>query len=393
MFACSGGDRARVAEPPSVSRVNLRLERIVITQAVQDDDGSLPMVAGSAAAVNVIVGRSSESTVEVPVVLRLFRGTTLVFADTTRTGGILGPLTQATPTSAQFLIPATLVSPDISWQVELDPAQTQPDSTRIDNLLPRSPPEVLKTVVMPPIRVRLVPIILARHGGTTGDVTPENAELYVRLARQIYPLGTVIVTVGTPLTSNANFGALPGSGGDVNFWWQVLSEMDAARGVVGPTDEYWYGVVQLPNEYTSPVFGGFGYIPSSPQNTRSGSRVSAGLGVSRNWGMAFAQEIYAHELGHNFGRLHAPGCGAIAPIDLEYRGLGGTISAVGHDVWSLANGVSRSAQSIGRETGDVMSYCSPKWIGPYTYSAVLTWRQVPPVLGRITSAATSIAVP
>lgn len=393
LAACTSGERRAPVDPSGDIRVNLRLERVELTQAVQEEDGSIPMIAGTAAALNVVVARNAESVVEVPVVLRLFRGSTVVFTDTTRTGGVLGPLTRATHSSAQFLIPANLVATGISWQVELDPARTQPDSTRADNLFPRDFPETLNAVISPPFRLRLVPVKLALHGGATGDVSPINAEVYARLARQIYPLGAATVTVGAPVTSGANFGPPSGPAGDRNFWEQVVREVDAARALAGPTDEYWYGVVSLPDGYNRFVFGGFGYIPFSPLNTGFGSRTSAGFGVSRLVSMNVAQYLVAHELGHNFGRRHAPGCDAVEPIDLSYRGVAGTISATGNDVWSWSNGVTRGAPSIGRETGDVMSYCSPVWISPYTYSAVVSWRLTPALLGQISTSRESIAVP
>jgi hypothetical protein len=389
LCACGGADRSAPVDPSSVTRINLRVERVRLTQATQDEDGTLPVVAGSAAVLNVVVTRSAESVVEVPLVLRLFRRGAMVFTDTARTGGVLGPTYPAVGFSAQFLIPAALVASDVSWQVELDPLRTHADSTRADNVLPGAVPAALPTVTVPPLRLRLVPITLGRHGGLTGNVSAGNAELYLRLTRQIFPVGALSVTVGEPLSSSANFGTLPGPGGSLGFWDQVVHELDDARIASGVTDEYWYGVVPMPGGYDSVQWGGVGYTPREPQGVGPGTRTSAGLGASEVPGIGvsvdFAQQTLAHELGHNFGRLHAPGCGAVAPIDSGYRGIAGSITVSGHDVWSWASGLTRGAQLVGGETGDVMSYCSPKWVGPYTYAAVLAWRQVLPVLGQVSA--------
>ncbi len=393
MVSCSGGDRPGPVAPPSGTRINLRIERAELTQSIQEEDGTIPMVAGTAAAVNVVVVRNQESVDEVPLVLRLFRGTTVVFSDTTRTGGVLGPLTRETATSAQFLIPPNLVAAGISFQVELDPARTLPDSTREDNLFPRDFPATLNAVTAPAFRLRLVPVTLARHNDITGDVSSANAEQYVRLARQLYPLGVAAVTVGSPVMSNANFGPPSGTGGDANFWGQVLSEVDAARAAAGATDEYWYGVVSLPDGFSRFVFGGYGYLPISPLSTGAGSRSAAGFGVSRAITMNIAQYLLAHELGHTFGRRHAPGCGAPEPLDLSFRGVGGTISAAGNDVWSWSSGLTRGAQSVGATTGDVMGYCLPVWVSAYTYRGVLDWRLTPNLLGRIITGREGTAVP
>jgi hypothetical protein len=391
--ACSGAERPGPVAPPVAPVINLRLESATFTQAVQDEAGTVPMISGTAAAINVIVARSRESVTEVPVVLRLFRGSSVVFTDSTRTGGILGPLTSATQTSAQFLIPASLVAADVSWQVELDPARTQPDSTHDDNLLPRGTPERVTTVTVPPIRLRLVPVILSRHGGVSGDVAPVNVDLYVQLLREIFPLGALSVTVGAAVTSDADFGVRPDTGAGVGFWTVVLRDLDGARTEAGAGDEYWYGVVPLVDGYRVLQYGGFGYLPDLPQNTGPFSRSSAGLGISRTYGANYARQILAHELGHNFGRRHAPGCGAVAPIDTAYPGLAGTISAKGNNVWSWANGLARGAADIDRATGDVMSYCTPVWVSPYTYTGVLAWRQAQQVAGRISTNRPGIAVP
>jgi hypothetical protein len=390
--ACRSADRATPLDPSSDARTNLRLVSIQLSQATQDERGTLPMVAGMAAVLNIVVVRSTESVSEVPLVLRLFRGGAMVFTDTTRTQGVLGPLPPASGPNAQFLIPDSLVTAGVSWQVELDPLRAFPDSTRTDNLLPTTGPDTLNTVTVPSMRIRLVPIILSRHGGIAGDVSTTNAELYVMLARKIFPMGALTVTVGTPITSAANFGPAA-AGADFNFWNQILLELDAARDQTRPTDEYWYGVVRSPSGYARIVFGGYGYIPNFPESVGPGTRSGAGLGVSIAIGMDFAQQTFAHELGHNFGRSHAPGCGAEAPIDSGYRGLGGSITVSGNDVWSWSNGFARSAVSIRGETGDVMSYCQPKWIGPYTYGAVLAWRRGVPVLGQFTARRERFALP
>lgn len=393
LIACSSSDRPAVLDPSDERRINLRVASVELTQATQDEAGALPMIAGRAAAVNVAVVRSVATVAEVKVVLRLSRGGRVVFSDTARTGGVLGPDIPASRTSAQFLIPDTLLADGISWQVEVDPQRQTPDSTRTDNTWPLGGPEAIRTVTVRPIRIRLIPIILSRHGGIRGDVSPSNADQYVMLARQIYPLASVTVSVGAAVTSDANFGQPAAPAADANFWQTVLAVLDGARNAAGATDEYWYGVVPYPDEYSGLVYAGYGYIPRSPNDAGMFARVSAGLSVSSRFSVPSAQQTFAHELGHNLGRNHAPGCGAVAPIDSAFPGVAGRITISGNDVWSWSTGLARSAQSVSRETGDVMSYCSPVWISPYTYRSVLTWRQAPPALGRVISTRLAVAMP
>ncbi len=163
LSACGSTDRALPIHPSDASRINVSVLRADFTQAAQAEHGSLPMVAGTAAALNVVVLRSVETVVEAPLVLRLFRVGNVVFTDTAFTGGVLGPAIPRAGANAQFLIPDSLVAPEVSWQVELDPLRTQPDSTRADNVLPRGAPASLVTVAVQPLRLRLVPVILSRH--------------------------------------------------------------------------------------------------------------------------------------------------------------------------------------------------------------------------------------
>jgi len=387
--ACSKD--ARPVGPTGASAVNLTLRQVVFTQVVQDVEGSLPLVTGVAAAAQVLVVRSQESVDEVPVILRLFRGGVVVYTDTAKTGGVLGPTVSLLTASAQFLVPAALVAPDVSWQVELDPRQTVADSTRLDNVLPATPAP-LNAVTVPPLRLHLVPVILSRHNGIRGDVTAANVETYVRRARQLLPAREIIVTLGAPLVSGANFG-ISAEGGDRGFWQFVLADIDAARMSSGSPDAYWYGVVPIPSGYTQVIFGGFGYLPANPGDTGQGSRTGVGADISTSGSAAYAQMLLAHELGHNFGREHAPGCNAPAPLDPLFPNFTGAIMGVGHDVWSWAAGQSREALSLGPQTGDVMSYCDARWIGPYNYDAILKWRMASTVITRIVREGPAVALP
>ena len=377
---------------PLVATANVRPDRVIFTQVVQDMDGSLPLIAGAPAVAKVLVVRSRESVTEVPVVLRLFRGGRLIHTDTARTGGVLGPSTSFAAASAEFLVPGALVAADVAWQIALDPAQTVADSTRDDNLLPAVTPAALQVVSVPAIRLRLVPVILTQHDDATGDVTAAVAEQYVRIAHQVFPARSFTVAIGSPVRSAAYFGAPP-VGGDRGFWGAVLADVDRARVESNSGDELWYGVVMLPVGYSRPTFGGFAYIPSDPAAIGPASRTSVGLGIGNGIQLQASQALLAHEMGHNFGRLHAPGCGAPAPLDSLYPGTTGAIFGIGHDVWAWANGQARGAQSVGSETADVMSYCQPVWVGPHTHREVTRWRMGGGIVARRASVDTPVVTP
>ena len=86
--------------------------------------------------------------------------------------------------------------------------------------------------------------------------------------------------------------------------------------------------------------------------------------------------VIAHEFGHNLSLRHAP-CGGPAGPDRNYPNRDGSIGAWGYDF------VDRELISPSRP--DLMSYCEPEWIGYYSFSKALRWRQAKDV--RLASAA------
>lgn len=354
---------------------NLKIVTVQFSQAVQDLSGTVPLIEGSPAVAVVTIARSRD-TIEsnVPVVLRLFRAGVLVRTDTARTAGPLNPSTSIANPSAQFLIPGSVVAGAMSWQIEIDPARTLPDSIRSDNIWPRGAPSPLQVVSVPPLRIRFVPITLGANGNTTGNVTAANMEEYLRAVHQMLPVGKVIGTVSSPLTTQTSFGTPPNGGDRYQFWERVLADVSAVRALSRDTDANWYGIVDYPPGFTSPLFDGIGYLGTMRNGViveAPSVAVSLGLYV---YAQGDAQRAVAHELGHNFGMQHAPGCNATPPLDPLYPNQAGNTVDVGFDVWSWSAGLLSRAQSYDGGNFDIMSYCRPSWISLHAYQAILTWR-------------------
>jgi hypothetical protein len=123
----------------------------------------------------------------------------------------------------------------------------------------------------------------------------------------------------------------------VNAWSALLSQLAQVRGADG-SQRHYYGFVRVGS------FGvaGIGYIG---QPTAVGRDDSEG--------------VASHELGHNFGRPHAP-CGGAAGVDPSYPYAGGRIGAWGWNGQTLMNP---------QQFVDLMSYCNPTWVSDYTYRA------------------------
>ena len=378
IIATAGGKQgsAAITVQPTAFAGDFAISGAQFTQGVQAVDDPIPMVlSGNAAVVNVLVRAVPASARSMQLALRIFDAAgALIRSDTALTRGTLGASPTYDSPTAQFLVPASVLKDGLTWQVVRDPRTLVPDDSLATDVFPRAGPGPLATVTVPALRIRFVPIVLAAHGDATGAVSTGTIPQYLRTLLSTYPLGVVDAHVGTPLTTNANFG-LPPAGGAAPFWQQVLQELDLAR-LADPveSDANWYGVVVPPPGFTFTAYGGFSYIPPNGTSTGPGTRTSAAVQI--NWfnHPTQARDLVGHELGHTFGRLHAPCGGAGAPLDPSFPLPGGTLEQPGHDVFAWATGLATSAHTVAASTGDVMGYCFPAWASAHTYRAVLAFR-------------------
>ncbi|MDQ2664971.1 MAG: Ig-like domain-containing protein [Gemmatimonadota bacterium] len=364
------------------------------TQGVQSADGSIPMVlSGNAAAVNVLVRASTPPPAPMQVVLRILDAAgTLIRSDTAITSGVYGPTPSYSAPNAQFLVPASILKVGLTWQVVRDPKGDIPDDSVGTDVFPRTGTAPLAVVDVPPLNVRFVPITLAANGGATGAVNAGNLSQYLRTLKSVHPLGVINAHVGPGIVTNANFGTAP-SGGAAAFWQQVLGELDLAR-IADPIepDANWYGVVVPPTGFNNTAYGGFSYIPLNSANTGAGTRTSVAVQVNWFFNPTQARDLVAHEIGHTFGRMHAP-CGAAgAPLDASFPKADGTLEQAGHDVFAWASGIAASAATIPATTGDVMGYCNPAWASAYTYRAVMAFRGATVLASRAPDPVTRVLI-
>lgn len=357
--------------PPPIDAANLAIVSVQFTQGIQDVPGSLPMLAGRPTVANVMLSRSREGVnLAVPVVLRLFRNARLVYTDTARADGPLSRGTSLAMPAAQFLVPDTVMHGALSWQVEIDPRRTLTDSTRTDNLLPLTGTTALPVDSIAGMSVRVMPVVLSSAGGIIGRVTPATLDGTLLTSRQILPTGGLTATVGDAITVSADFGSAP-TGGTRAFWETALATVNAARVISGRPNEFWIGLVPKPADIPYLQYGGMAYIGSLPSDIPLAS-VAVDPDVA---GMEFTSATVAHELGHNFGQSHAPGCGPTPPVNPAYPNQTGDIIDVGFDVLSWATGATRLAPAVASTLADVMSYCKPVWISAYSWRAMYQFRR------------------
>ena len=326
---------------------NMTTANFYVVQSIQESNGSIPLVAGRSGYLRVFASANNTNTVATSVRVRVFNAQQLKLVLT------IPPSTFSVPneisegnlsTSWNVLIPGELVQPGLAIQVDIDPDGEVTETDEGDNRLPLGGSLPIEVRVVPRFDLMLVPI---RQGdGTLGNVTPANAQAYLKDLARMFPINETLVTVREPYVTDRRL--RPDSG-----WTQLLGDLEAVRVAEGaPPGRYYYGVAKL--NYDSGIYG----IAYRPGKTGLGNDYLD----SRNLN---ASMTLAHEMGHSMGRPHSQ-CGTAAFPDVEYPHANGQIGSFGLDLTTL--------RIYAPTTKDLMGYCEDRWIGDFTYRKVLEHR-------------------
>lgn len=338
--------RLRTGTAPS-GPLNLAIDGMYVTQAVQSYDGAIPLVADRAALVRVFVKANTVNTVAPVVRVRVLNGGSTVATYS------IAPTIAATPlivdqgsagASWNVVIPAALVKPGLQVIADVDPANAIAEANEGDNSFPASgAPRALVVRAVPPVDMTFVPVLVTASG-LQGNVSAARVDSMMMSALAVHPISGYTSEVHAPFTTaSPALDANDASGG----WLRILSEVQALRVAEGSARMY-YGVVKVP--YTSGV-AGYGYV---------------GYPAAIGWDyLPSGAAVLAHEIGHNFGRQHTP-CGGPAGPDPSYPFPDGKIGIYG---WSERRNV-----IIQPNATDIMGYCGNQWISEYTYRAVMDFR-------------------
>lgn len=205
------------------------------------------------------------------------------------------------------------------------------------------------------LRITLVPIQYDSDGShRIPDTRPETLALYRNRFLAMYPVSEVDLQVHLPLVSTQPLSASQG-------WEETLAQVTALRAndAVAP-DVYYMGLVAPTDTYESycprSCALGLSGLPDDPSDATQRASLSLGFG-----GMPTVTTM-VHELGHAFGRYHAP-CGGAAGSDRAFPYTGGGIG-----VWGYDNELSIAyPPEFGK---DMMGYCDPSWVSDYTYAGI-----------------------
>jgi hypothetical protein len=335
-----------VVPPPPPGGFDLAVDSVQITQAVQTAAGTVPLVKDRAGLVRVFLRASASNSLSPTVRVKLLdtaSGAVLRTWDVPASASgvpAAAPAQSPLGSSWNVSLAASDVQPGRHLVAEIDPAGTlSQDRTNDVVRYPASGSLDVRTV--PALAVTLVPVL---HSGTTPNVTgaTRTAQSWLGATLRMHPLPSADVQVGAAYSTSVSVT------NDSASWSSVLSELRTKRSVDGSSRSY-VGVVAT--SYSSGI-AGIGYV---------------GLPVAVSWDKSSYQTTTAHELGHNFGRVHAP-CGGVANPDPSWPTApaysGALIGAWG---WDPAGG-SLVDPSVAH---DLMSYCNNPWTSDYTYAGVL----------------------
>jgi len=333
-------DVRRDCTPPGEApTLDLAIERVYLTQSVPAQDSArapserVPLVADRPGLLRVFV-TASEANDARPVVRLHVR----------HAGGPETTLDLAGPDAVPIVVdegelgqtfvaelPADLILPGLEAYVELSHAG---DADASNDRFPAEGTWVPDVVVAPDARFTLVPV---SYGGVTPDLSDPSA--YLGLTERMFPLVGVDAVVRAPYAFTGDLGSGDG-------WGRLLSELTTLRSADG-SDRHYYGVVDP--GYRSGI-AGIAWVGGWP--------------VAVGWHhLPSGASVATHELGHNWGRPHAP-CGVAGEPGYPYPG-----GVTG--VWGYDRG---TGQLKAPTLADVMSYCSPVWTSDHTYRGVLDYR-------------------
>ena len=327
---------------------NLRVDGLYLVQSVQTYSRGVALVRGRDALLRIFVTANQVNTATPDVRVSFYTNGSLTSTQTVPAPALTTPLgadEASLNSSWNIIVNQTLIQPNLSIVVEVDPDNLVVEGNEADNLFPASgTPLALDVRTTDPFSVRFIPVI-TKVDSRQGNVTAGNRAEYLEAAMRMHPLASYDADLRAPYTTSTNLPLQDDNGN--NAWNIIVGEILTRRSAEG-SSRYYYGVVNP--TYNSGV-AGVGYI---------------GAGAAIGWDKASSRSsVAAHEWGHNWGRQHAP-CGGAGNPDGSYPYSGGEIGVFGYD---LVNETLKPTNAH-----DLMGYCGNEWISDYTYKGVMTFR-------------------
>ena len=312
-----------------------------LTQAVQSREYPVPLVAGEDALLRVFPTAQRNTSARLPAVRASFYldGSVVHVADIP--AQIMRIPTEvdesSLPNSTNAVIPGWVVQPGLEMVIELDPEVALDPTLGVQTRIPGSGRLAQNVHAVPALDLTLIPFVW--------DENPDSAivDLIAAMAadpmshelledtRTLLPVADLDVHAHAPVRTSTNNAIT------------LLSETAAIRAMENGEGHYM-GMM------SRPVVGAAGVALAPGKETFS----------------IPDPRVIAHELGHNMSILHAP-CGGPASLDPRFPEPDGSIGSWGYD--SRGEG-----RLVDPGTGDLMGYCTPHWVGEFTFTTALQHR-------------------
>lgn len=362
--AGDGGGTSRVTAPATAGADTLY--RLLVTQGTQDAQHRVPLVLQRPfALVNVFgsVAPTSSITVEA-------RANGRVLYTATRHPQVF-PMEPAMSSVA----PA-LTTPDVIHQ-EVLPAEAIVAGVEVRAWVGTKAPVVqaMQTVSVPRLTVWWLSVrLLSDPGQPVGSILPSQMDGLIEGANALLPVApfaqarlpdTVAVQIGHPYQN----------GGDCAMVNDSLVAWRRKRSI--PASDIVVGVVA---ETMSPTGNAICGTVTSARAGNDRVVVLPGYAILNTFSNGDRNHsVFAHELGHNFGRMHAPN--APRDFDPNFPFADSGIGDLGYDVYTLVIGKAGrlyltpphpATDQSGNLYGiDVMGYGHPRWMSVYTALGIL----------------------
>lgn len=331
--------------------LDLSVRWIEITQATQTADLSVPLVEGRASVARLYLQTNEAApSANLQVSLSAYKdGALLPGSPLVLPAGTAYPSsTDLSQMRADLLksinvsLPAAWLSGQVTLQASLDPANTFAEFDEANNLT--SLPLTFHPV--PALNVKAVPV---QYTHWTGVVYPPASTAYIQAALlDVYPVSTVNLSVRSTINFSGDLGA-------PSEWDRLLTKVASIKkSDNAPASQVYFGVVPLLDASGTGTWfsGGVAGLGIFEERASIGLADADSLGINGKF-------IVQHEIGHNLGQEHAP-CG-VSPSDPNFPNQDGLIGEVGFKVAKF--------KLVLPSVFDVMGYCQPTWVSPYTYEA------------------------
>ena len=336
--------RTRLRVNPDV--LTVRAAAYTLTQGVQNEEGSVPLISGRAAFLRVFVTGDALSFYQPRVRASFYHGARLAHRvemsldwDRLPTEVEEGRLDR----SFNARIPRGAIKPGATMVIEVDPEGVIPHGPESRLRVPAQGRLELDVRRLDRLDLTVVPVVVASDTVSDQlafDWAEELAEDSddLRLTRSVLPIGGMAVRAHEGVVTNADL--TTGIG-----WGDLLEEITLLRVSEG-SQGYYYGAVAP--------------IPGSRWSGLAVVAFPVAVGIADGGTLA-------HELGHNQGLQHAP-CGGTGGADRDYPYEGGVTGVWGYDMYGdrLVNPFLYK---------DVMGYCSPTWVSDYHFKRAMDFRE------------------